>query len=186
MKKYIADIISSSRIALAVALFFFSDVNLAYLVIYIICAVTDFIDGPIARKLNTVSEHGALLDTVGDVLTYVSFAKIMIVKHMVPAWIIIWFALAAVGIVLSGVIAKARFDKFYIVHSLFGKIMGFCAFLLPVGAYFDKTLVACCAVCIAATISALESCIIQMSLKEFNPDIFSLHQLKSNKKASSD
>jgi len=180
MKKYIADIITSSRIVLAIALFFFSEITPAYLIIYLICGITDAIDGPIARKLQTTSEHGALLDTVGDVLTYVSFAKIVIAKHLIPAWIIIWFVSAAVGILLSGVIAKVRFGKFYVVHSLFGKVMGFFAFLLPYAAYFDKTLLCCGAVCTAATISALESCIIQLRLKEFNPDIFSLHQLKKS------
>ena len=185
MKKYIADIITSTRIVLAVGLFFFREITGVYLIIYLICALTDFIDGPIARKLQTTSERGALLDTVGDVLTYGSFAKIMIVKHMIPGWILVWFGAAIAGIVLSGLIAKIRFDKFYIVHSLFGKILGFCAFLLPIAAYFDKTLVCCCAVCASASISALESCIIQLWLKEFNPDIFSLHQLKkSNRKTA--
>ncbi len=178
MKKHIANIITSIRIVLALGLFFFSDITPAYLIIYLICGITDAIDGPIARKLKTTSEHGALLDTVGDVLTYVSFAKIVIAKHLIPAWIIIWFVSAAVGIVISGIIAKVRFNKFYIVHSLFGKVMGFFAFLLPYAAYFDKTLICCCAVCTAATISALESCIIQLALKEFNPNVFALHQLK--------
>lgn len=181
MKKYFADIVTSSRIVLAIALFFFTDITAPYLIIYFICGITDAIDGPIARKLQTVSEHGALLDTIGDVLTYVSFAKIMIAKQAIPAWIIIWFVSAAVGILLSGLIAQVRFGKFYVVHSLFGKVMGFFAFLLPYAAYFDKTILCCCAVCTAATISAVESCVIQLALSEFNPDVMALHQLRKTK-----
>ena len=178
MKKQLANIVTSSRIMMGIALYFFSSVTGVFLTLYALCGFTDLIDGPIARKTNSSSELGAILDTAGDVITYVALAKILLVAHMVPVWVLIWFVTSALGIVVSGFVAKKRFGKFYIVHSLFGKIMGFFAFALPFAMYFNIIYVCYCALCTSATISAVESNVIQLRLKEYNPDVMSLHQLK--------
>ncbi len=178
MKKQLANIVSSSRILMGIALYFFSSVTGFFLALYTLCGFTDLIDGPIARKTNSTSEVGAFLDTAGDVITYVALAKILLAAHMVPVWVLIWFVTSAVGIVASGFVAKKRFGKFYIVHSLFGKIMGFFAFALPFALYYNIIFLCYCALCTSATISAVESNVIQLKLKEFNPDVMAIHQLK--------
>ncbi|MBQ9227869.1 MAG: CDP-alcohol phosphatidyltransferase family protein [Eubacterium sp.] len=181
MKKQLANIISSSRIAAAIALYFFSTVTAPFLVLYAFCGLTDAIDGPVARKTNSTSELGATLDTIGDVATYVAIAKILIAAHLVPLWVLLWFIGSAVAIIASGFVAHKRFGKFYIVHSLFGKIMGVFAFTLPFAFYFNLLVYCYCALCTSASISALESNIIQLKLKEYDPHVMALWQLKKHK-----
>ena len=96
MKKHLANIVSSSRIVGAIALFFCNSISNVFLAIYILCGFTDLIDGPIARKTNSTSLLGATLDTVGDVATYLALTKILIMKKLVPGWILAWILGAGV------------------------------------------------------------------------------------------
>ena len=152
-----ANVITASRIVCAIILFFFQDVNGAFLAIYAYCGVSDLIDGPIARKTNSTSNLGALLDTIGDVATYVALARILLSKHLVPPWAVIWYVAAAVGILSGGLVAVARFRRFFVIHSLFGKIMGFFAFMMPFAYYADLLIPCFVAICSSATVSAAET-----------------------------
>ncbi len=179
MRKQLANIITSSRIAAGIVLFFFSSVTGLFLGIYVYCGVTDLIDGPIARKMNTSSNTGALLDTVGDVLTYLALVKILLVASLIPMWAIIWFVIGVLGILASGFVSRKRFGKFSIIHSLFGKLMGFFAFTLPFAVFSGIETICYIAICTSATISAFESNYIQMKLKEPDDSIISIPQLKN-------
>lgn len=169
MKKHIANIISASRIVCATVLFFFNDITDTFLLIYLYCGFSDAVDGRIARRLKTTSVLGTLLDSVGDVLTYFSVAKILIVKKLVPLEVLIWLGLALLGHVAAAVIAKIRFKKFYFVHSLFGKILGLAAFLVPfmLESFGVKYMYF---VCFVASIAAIESIVIQLKSKTLQTD----------------
>ena len=160
LKKQLPNIITGTRILGAVVLLFFREINTAFLCIYSFCGFTDLIDGPVARKLNAESNVGALLDTVGDVATYVALAKILLSKHLVPLRVLIWYVSAAALIVSSGFIAFARFRKFFIVHSLFGKLMGFLAFTMPFALRLGQLIPCFVAICVSATVSAVETAVI--------------------------
>lgn len=177
MKKHIPNIISSLRIAAAASLFFFTTISGSFLSIYLFCGFTDFIDGTLARKLDVTSMLGAKLDTVGDVLTYFSLAKILIFHSLVPLWVLIWMGAAIVGFLISAVIAKKRFNKFYFVHSLFGKILGVSLFTLPflISCFNEK--IGLSIVCLIASIAAIESIIIQSKSKTIHLDVLSLKNL---------
>ncbi|MBQ9553045.1 MAG: CDP-alcohol phosphatidyltransferase family protein [Clostridia bacterium] len=179
-----ANIITASRVVCAIILFFFHDINGAFLAIYAYCGISDLIDGPIARKLNQTSNIGALLDTVGDVATYVALAKILLSKHIVPSWAVIWYVSAAVGILSGGLVALARFRRFFVVHSLCGKAMGFFAFLMPF-AYYMNLLIPCfAAICITATISAIETVYITVTAADPEHAAISVIGLHRDKKKS--
>lgn len=81
--KSIPNILTASRIVLAVAVFFalaaaaargydaapssvISPLILFAFVAFVICALTDFFDGWLARKLDAQSTWGAILDPIGD------------------------------------------------------------------------------------------------------------------------
>ena len=82
MKKHIANIITASRILFSVLLLFLPVLGAGFYVTYLLCGITDMIDGTIARKTGTVSEFGARLDTVADfVFLFASLAKFL---PMVP------------------------------------------------------------------------------------------------------
>lgn len=177
MKKHIPNIISSMRIFAASVLLFFTTISGSFLSIYLFCGFTDLMDGFLARKLDVSSLLGAKLDTAGDVLTYLSLAKILIFHHSVPMWIIIWIGIALIGFVISAVIAKKKFDKFYFVHSLFGKILGLSLFSLPFMISWFNDQIGMSIVCLIASIAAIESIIIQSKSKTVHLDVLSLKNL---------
>ena len=109
MKKQLANIISLSRVAGSIVLFCCKSLSKTFLAVYIFCGLTDLIDGPVARKTNSTSTLGATLDTVGDVLTYLALTKILIVKKLVPWWILVWILSAGAVFGACTFISKKRF-----------------------------------------------------------------------------
>ena len=183
MKKHIANIISATRIIAAIGLFFFKEIKYPFVFVYIYCGFTDLIDGKIARKLGTTSVLGAYMDTVGDVLTYLALAKILVfVQKIVPFWIILWYIVAMIGNIIAAAIAKKRHGEFYFIHSLFGKLLGVTLFILPLMLRVTESIksnnILCLSViCTVASISALETIYIQLKSKEAITDISSLKQI---------
>ena len=55
MRKYIANIVTSCRIIFSILMLFFSVFSPWFYVMYLLCGLTDMVDGSIARKTNTVS-----------------------------------------------------------------------------------------------------------------------------------
>lgn len=182
MKKQIANMISASRILAAAVLFFFSTITGAFLAIYFYCGFSDLIDGPVARKTGSVSVIGALLDTVGDILTYLALTKIMILQRLVPLWIIAWMLGTAVGFAASGFIALKRHGKFSLVHSLFGKILGGSVFVMPFAQKLNFGVLWMAVICTVSSIAAIESIVIQLKSDTLETDVTSIRQLLKEQK----
>lgn len=175
MKKHLANIVTLSRVVGAVALFCMNSISQAFLAVYVFCGFTDLIDGPIARKMNSSSELGATLDTVGDVLTYLALTKILVKQKAVPLWILIWIISA--GILFGGcaMVSKKRFDKLYLPHTYLGKIFGGSVFVLPIMMQFMPGKVWMAVICSIATVHAAELFYVQLkssSAKPFVPSAF--------------
>ena len=66
MKKHIANIVTSCRIIFSILMLFFPVFSPWFYVMYLLCGLTDMVDGTIARKTNTVSTFGARFDTAAD------------------------------------------------------------------------------------------------------------------------
>lgn len=72
--KSIPNIITSIRFVLAPFLLYFAFTKELFLftVLFYICAISDYIDGPIARRFNLTSELGSFLDNLADELLLLS------------------------------------------------------------------------------------------------------------------
>jgi CDP-diacylglycerol--glycerol-3-phosphate 3-phosphatidyltransferase len=82
-----ANIVTGSRILLSILLLFFPAFSTWFYVIYLICGLTDMVDGTIARKTNAVSEFGSRLDTIADfVFVVVCLVKLLPVMD-IPTWL---------------------------------------------------------------------------------------------------
>ncbi|MEO9030073.1 MAG: CDP-diacylglycerol--glycerol-3-phosphate 3-phosphatidyltransferase, partial [Ktedonobacteraceae bacterium] len=58
-------------------------------VIFFLVAVTDTIDGRLARRYNLVSNLGVFLDLTADKMLVAGLLIAMVEVHLVPAWIVI-------------------------------------------------------------------------------------------------
>lgn len=179
MKKHIANIISLSRVAGAVILFFFKEISTFFLIIYVLCGFTDLIDGPIARKTKSSSTLGASLDTIGDVLTYLALVKILIFKKSVPVFILVWIISAGILFGICAAITKRKFGKFYLPHTYLGKIFGGSVFVLPITMQFMPGAIWMSVICSIASIHAAELFYIQLKSKvaqDFVPTAFHIEK----------
>ena len=94
----------------------FCPVSLIYFyIMYLFCGFTDMVDGTIARKTKSVSEFGAKLDTVADIVfAAVCFVKILPLIQF-PTWLWIWIVIIATSKIGNVVVL---FDKPFTICKL--------------------------------------------------------------------
>ena len=114
------------------------------------------VDGTIARKTNSVSEFGARLDTTSDFIFFaVTLIKLLSVIH-IPKWIWVWIVVIAIIKIFNVILGFAYTKKLISLHTLMNKITGLLLFVLPLTLEFIEIKYCLIAVCIIATISAIQ------------------------------
>ena len=155
MKKHIANIITGSRIVFSLSLLFIPLSSAWFYVLYLLCGLSDMIDGTVARKTNSASEFGAGLDTLSD-FVFMSVALIKFLQNLhIPIWLWIWIGIIAMiklGNVVWGFIHT---KKFVSPHTVLNKITGLLLFLLPATISFVDLTYTLPIVCTIATVAAM-------------------------------
>ena len=155
MKKHIANIITGSRIVLSLPLIFMQLTSTWYYVLYLLCGLSDMIDGTVARRTNSTSELGARLDTVSD-FVFMTVALIKFVPHLhIPVWLWIWIGVIAMMKLGNATWGFVRTKKLISPHTLLNKITGLLLFLLPVTISFVDLTHTLPIVCAVATVAAM-------------------------------
>ena len=161
--------ITSLRIAGTIVLLFLTPLTPVFYFIYTLCGFSDIFDGWIARRTGSVSEFGAKLDSIADLLFY----ALVIIRLLPVLWRILptWFWYLVGGIVLvrlfAYIIAALKFHRFASLHTKLNKITGAAVFLLP---YFLKLPCAtgyCFFVVAVAATSSTEELILHIVRKEY-------------------
>lgn len=156
MKKHIANIITGSRAVFSLPLLFISLSSPWFYIIYLFCGFTDMIDGAIARRTMSVSKFGARLDTVSDfVFMLICCIKILPILH-IPLHLWVWIALIALTKIFTVTLVFIKKKKLISIHSILNKITGLALFLSPLSLRFIKSAYSISAICILATIAAIE------------------------------
>ena len=155
----VADIITLSRIVFSLLLFMFKPGSLPFIALYLLCGISDVLDGFIARKLHTASERGAVLDSVADLVFAVIYAVRILPLLSVPLWVWLWAAVIAAIKIVFIIIASRKAHRLAIEHSVGNKLTGVLLFLLPLSVYFADVKYGAAVVCIAATVTAIEEII---------------------------
>jgi len=187
LKKYItaSNCITCVRILGSIAMIFLVPCSVAFYIVYSLCGLSDAVDGIVARKTNTVTEFGAKLDSVADMLFY----TVMLIKifprllKILPS--IVWYFLGAALIIrlASYIVAAIKYKKFASQHTYLNKLTGFAVFaapyviILPIGAEI------CFAITIIGCIASLEELLIHITQSEYFPEqktIFKISNTNNN------
>lgn len=151
-----ANILTISRIALALPLLCLPAFSVPFTVLHVITGLTDMLDGAIARKTGTVSKVGAKLDTASDlVFTAVCLIKLLPMIEL-PTYLLIWtagIALIKLTNIISGFVVQR---KFVTVHSILNKLTGLLLFLLPLTVTFVDVKYSGNILCTVATLAAIQ------------------------------
>ena len=151
-----ANIITSCRVLCSILMLFFQMTSIPFYVLYLLCGLSDVLDGIVARKTNSVSAFGAKLDTFADFI----FVVILLIKIWlemdVPLWLWIWIVtiggIKTVNVIGGFVLAK----RFIVEHTILNKITGVLLFLLPLTLFWVELKYSAMVVCLVATISAIQ------------------------------
>ena len=154
MKKNIANMITGVRILGSILLAFVPVFSVPFYAVYLICGLSDMVDGTIARETNSSSSFGARLDTVADSL----FAAVSLAKLLpyipVPGWIwIVAIALIKTANIGLGLIRNKRLVS---VHSAMNKVTGGLLFFFPLTLGLVELKHSAVIVCSIATASAIQ------------------------------
>jgi CDP-diacylglycerol--glycerol-3-phosphate 3-phosphatidyltransferase len=155
MKKHIANIITGSRIVFSLSLLFIPLSSAWFYVLYLLCGLSDMVDGTVARRTRSASEFGARLDTVSD-FVFMTVALIRFVPYLhIPVWLWIWIGIIAMiklGNVVWGFIHT---KKLISPHTVLNKVTGLLLFLLPMTLSFIELTFTLPFVCAVATAAAI-------------------------------
>jgi CDP-diacylglycerol--glycerol-3-phosphate 3-phosphatidyltransferase len=80
------------------------------LVIFVVAAVTDFLDGYLSRKFNAVTAFGAHLDIIADKFLIVTYLCVLQAKGIYPLWLLVFLLLREM-VVLGYLVFAARETK---------------------------------------------------------------------------
>lgn len=161
--KAIPNCISISRIFFSLILFFVKPLSTVFYVIYIICGLSDIMDGFIARKTGTTSRLGAKIDSMADLVMTGVLLFVLYPIVNPAAQIIVW--IISIGIIraASMVVALKKYKSFAILHTYGNKITGIGLFIFPILLPYIHATVLMYIICAVASISAIEELIIQLT-----------------------
>lgn len=138
--------------------------------------ITDMIDGRIARKTNTESKVGAMLDSVADALflAVVWIKLIPVIIKVLPGWVL-WASIIIAGIrFLTYAIGALKYHKLAALHTIMNKITGAALFGVPYYVFVFDVGVVSFVLCEIAGISAIEELMITIKSNCFEPDVRSI------------
>ena len=155
MKKHIANIITGSRIVLSLPILLIPLTSAWFYALYLLCGLSDMIDGTVARRTNSASEFGARLDTLSD-FVFLSMALIKFLPHFhIPVWLWLWIGVITMIKLVNVVWGFIRTKKLISPHTLLNKITGLLLFLLPVTISFIDLTYTLPIVCTVATVAVI-------------------------------
>ena len=152
----IANILTVSRIPLSLFLFVCPLSSPCFAAVYLLCGVTDVLDGFTARAMHTESRAGEALDSIADLFFAAVYAVKLLPLLRVPPAIWLWTALIA-AVKLWGILQRSKKERrFTIAHSFANKLTGLLLFLLPPSIRLIDIRYSAALVCAAATFAAAE------------------------------
>ena len=134
-----------------------------FLLIHILCGITDIIDGYIARKTHTESSLGSKIDSIADLIMMIVLMVVLFPFIDPNQSIIMWVFIIGVIKVISIIIVFIKYRTFEILHTYGNKIVGFVLFVYPISLYFIQSNITEHIICIIASIAALEELLINVS-----------------------
>ena len=123
--KHIPNVLSCIRILLVgvfVYLFFNNYPNniVWAVVVFLAAGLTDVIDGFLARRFNWITDLGKVLDPIADKLMQCTVLVCMLIKDLIPAWLVVPFVLKEL-LILSGGLFMIKKRDVVAVSNVFGK-----------------------------------------------------------------
>ena len=154
--KNIANYISISRIIMSLALVIPETFSVPFYMLYIACGISDMLDGFLARKYKIVSEKGAIIDSMADVI-FTLIAVIKVLPILDFSKIIYIFAITITIIkICNFILGYSYYKKIVMPHTVANKITGFILFTAPLIINHIDLAILEIVICVVATFAAIQ------------------------------
>lgn len=178
MKKYltIPNLLTVFRMLGTSALAFLPPLTVPFFALYLICSATDIADGVIARKTGAVSDFGARLDSVADILFYavILLRLFPTLRGTLPVQVW-WLAGAALAFRLCAYLAAAcRYRRFAALHTYLNKCTGALLFALPLLLLTPAAVPISFAVCVMGVLASAEELCLHLCSPAYDANVKSL------------
>ena len=123
MLKHIPNILTIIRFILIPVIFYFAlqDNYIVAVIFLIISAITDVLDGYIARKFNFITNFGTLFDPLTDKLTQMATLLVLVIKSIIPFWILLIIIVKEI-LMITGATFLFKKETIAIPSRWFGKL----------------------------------------------------------------
>ncbi len=170
VRRLIPNLITGIRIALSCCLLLIAPEGNVFVIVYILCGMTDVLDGYFARKWEVTSRFGALFDSIADVIFVVVILIIFIPVIEWQSWMLGILGLIVVIRCASVLVGMIRFHEIAFIHTYGNKAAGLALFCFPFLYQVISLPVVVGIVCGVACVSALEELVIMVTSPELNRD----------------
>ena len=127
--KHLPNIITALRIAGSIDLLFCNVAGWQFWTLYVLCGLSDMVDGWLARKLQAESKTGSVLDSIADLL-FVACCAIQLLPTMsIPSWLWIWAGIIVIIKIVNQILSLLIIKRFCVPHTIANKLTGFLLFL---------------------------------------------------------
>jgi CDP-diacylglycerol--glycerol-3-phosphate 3-phosphatidyltransferase len=154
--KHLPNAITTLRFLGAVCLLFFDVGSVAFWVIYIVCGISDMLDGYLARKLHCESKAGAMLDSLADLVFVVCCCYKLIPALAFPKWLWIWAGAIVAIKVINQISALVMYKKCFFPHTIANKVTGVLLFAAVPLTVFLESAVPMIVIAVVATFAAVQ------------------------------
>ena len=185
-KSIIPNILTSMRLVGAIVTIFLSIESPAYYIVYGVAGLTDAFDGMIARRTNSSSQFGSVLDSIADIVFYavMAFKFFMTLWNNLPLafWILLGVALAIRLVTYTYVYVKHK--KFDSIHTYGSKLTGACTFLIPYYYLLNILVIGMMVTVVVGVLASLEQMLIHFIYKDYDENVKALFLAKKKQKES--
>ena len=127
--KHLPNIITALRIAGSIGLLFCNTNGWMFWTLYVLCGLSDMVDGWLARRLHAESKIGSILDSIADLL-FVACCAIQLLPTMsIPSWLWIWAGIIVIIKIVNLISSLIIIKNICFPHTIPNKLTGFLLFI---------------------------------------------------------
>lgn len=180
VSKNLPNYITCLRILGTGFLLFTEPLSVLFFVTYLFTGVTDALDGWIARKTNTMSEFGAKLDSIADLLFYTVLLARIFPKMFETLPYTIWLVLAVILLIRSAAytVAFAKYRRFASIHTYMNKLTGFAIFAYPFFLLTPAAVPVAFGVCAVGGLASFEELLIHAARRDYDGNVRTIFMMK--------
>ena len=127
--KHLPNIITALRIVGSIGLLFCNVAGWQFWTLYVLCGLSDMVDGWLARRLHAESKTGSILDSIADLLFVACCAIQLLPALSIPSWLWIWSGIIFIIKIVNQILSLLIIKRFCFPHIIANKLTGFLLFL---------------------------------------------------------